>query len=234
MRILVQGSFIWYLLSLHLICPPCSSIPRVSRIAYSSVSNTSLFLPRNLFRDFYSWLCHATLVPVQPESSLELFMQNDISPGPSECFLHFSVSFSLSLTKGTILPGMVSGSIYLVCFVPAVVLMLEVPVTVHARHCPSVSFPLLLGLNQSLSTSASFPNCVCFFLSCSVIGRMSLMSCDFTAASCLYLNLCCWLLIRKSASRGHASSTTATLGAERNIPVTGRPCLLTILRYSLH
>lgn len=126
----------------------CSAISMASRVEFSFASNVFLFVPKYVFYVIHLMWHHTTLSPLRPKSSLEPTVQKNISPGRSVCILaSFAPSF-LSLAKRAIFPGKFSSYTPLVCFVPAVVLMLVLSESVLASRCSRVSLLLQMGLNQ--------------------------------------------------------------------------------------
>lgn len=181
MWILVQGGSTCCRLAMHSVRPPRSVIPRASLIVYSFVSNTSFYVPEYVFCTLHLVLHHVTLTPVRPGSRFELSVENDTSPGLSECLSAFSVPSLLSSAKGTTFPGKVSDSTHIVYSMPAVVSILVPSVIVPARRCPSVCFPLPMSLNQSSSHSTSFFGYACSSSLRSVTERISFVDCDLGA-----------------------------------------------------
>lgn len=197
---LVQGCFVHCLLAPRPVRWPCSAISRASPITYSSASNTSLFVPRYMFRIFHSGSHHTTLAPLRLESSLEPSVQNDISPGLLLCLPASCAPSSLSLARGALLPGKVSSYTHSVCSMPAMLLILVLSVIVCACRCSSVFVPLLVALNQSSSPCISYPGWACSSPSGILIRRMSLVGCDLGGPSSLYRYLRCRLLSWKTVS----------------------------------
>lgn len=193
-----------------------------------------MFVPTYVLRIFHSQLQHATLVPVHPDSILELSIKKDISPGLSMCLLTPFAPSSLLLTKGAMLLGKGSGSTHSVYSVPVTVLMWVTSAIVPASHYPSVFFTMLMGLNQSSFPSTSSPACACSSLSRRFIGRMSFVGFNHAAASRLYQYLHSRLLSRESAGRRHAYRATIIFGAVLNIPITAHPCLWISFWYYSH
>lgn len=149
MWIFVLGGFVPCLLALRPVQSPCSAISRSSPITYSLALNISLFVPRYIFRVFYLGSRHAKSVSIRLVSTPKPSVQMDNSPGRSVSLLAFFAPFSLSLAKRAMLPRKVSGSNYSVCFVSVAASRLVPSAMVYTRRYPSVSFFLLMDLDQS-------------------------------------------------------------------------------------
>lgn len=158
---------------------------------YSSALNTSLFVSRDLFLIFHSWLHNDTLAPVRTKSSLDPSVQKVISPGLWVYLLTSNVRSYLSIAKEAMPCWNGSGSSRSVCSVAEVVLMLVSSATIHTSLCPSVALPLPARWNHSSSPSSSSVVSTSSSPSRSVTQRMSLVGCDLEAASNLHLYLCC-------------------------------------------
>lgn len=206
---------------------PCNAIPRASPITETSVSNTSLFVPRYIFCVFQQGYRHATLILVLHVSRGELSVQNDTSPGASMFCEVALADSSLPPVKEAILPLNVSGSNNSVRSVPTVVSMLVPSMTVGARRYPSISCPLWGGHVQSSSSFDVSPSCTSTSPSLSVTRRMLLIGCKFSAASKRNPYFRCLLLSNETTGRSPVSITTIPGGAVRNIPVIVSPCPLT-------
>lgn len=129
--------------------PLRSAISIASPIVNSSVSNTSLFVPRNVFSVLYFVIHYATLSTVNSELSLEPSVQKDSSPRSFVCFIAFFALFAISLMQGAMLTEKISSSTDLMFLVSVVVSMVVPSEIVHASRYPSASLPLLIDLNQS-------------------------------------------------------------------------------------
>lgn len=233
MSILVHGGgSISCLLSSRSVRYLPTAISRDSSIRYNYAVSTSLFVLKYVLCVFQFGSRHTTLASVRPQCSLKLFIQKDTSSCPWVCHLAFFAPSSLSPAKGAILPRKVFGLTHSVCSISDMMSMLVSLEMTRASCCPTLSQPLTGGLNLSSSPSVSFPDCACSSPSCRMTRRMSLIGCDFGAAHSWYPYLCYRLLSRESVGHILASRTTATFGAEQNIPVTAHPCLLTSFWYS--
>lgn len=207
-------------------CPSFREIASALPIAYSSSSNTSLFVPRKVIDVFHSVCLRATLAPVLHVSKRHLSVKKDNPSELSVCRLASSAAFFLLPAKWLTILENSTGPTHSMCCVPKVTLMSLPAVSALSSLCPRSTHLSSLGLVYTLISSGCSPNWACSSPSNRVTGRKFLTSRVLSATRSLRPYLRCKLFSSRTAGWRPASHTTTLIGADGRIPVIAIPCQL--------